>query len=663
MSTSIATLGSDVLSRLIGYIDGDDFISLMGTGNRALRQQLTLSCSDLTFPVLCGAKFPFAALRLPKIRSLNVWGVNGAITYLDLSDGGDLLLSLGSKTLQKLKLSFRNSAGLFTTPGRPLPRLLIRDRYPVLTSLTLEDISCDETLEPMLGQLPETLTAFYLDYFQGEKMPKLPLSSLAQLPRHLKSISIRRCILTETKAKSAKSKVSYLPPNLETLELYFLDNPLNAVHMPPTLTSLTAHLEDPSGYVTQASQLPKKLKVLHINSPVILDAPLPSTLETILCEGISKPSGDKLEMSDLPSGMVSGPYTNFVDMHGRTRDSDLQKAYEAFPKLNSAMAYTDYTLPYLPRSITRLVCLESTKLSHPLPESVTDLHITSAVPSKNVKNIPSSLLSLSVRPEFSFYGSKRGAQNAAPAPTWTESAFAEISSRMLLTDLTLEWDSPALGKSLKPLATMETLISLHLNELTREAVETSPQWLPQCLPKRLRELRVACEMNIDGISSDSFLSGCKLSEAVPHLEILAINLPSMFTSILIGDSFATLPKKLLSLDLEFMSSSVLPNAFSKLPRTLKAFTFISRCVSMHEHGYLTNKHFEGMPPALSELRMEPGPVVDFDLKIFKVLPTSLVSIVFEEDHDDTMDLLRKLNARARKIISERELTKGFLKNR
>lgn len=134
MSGSLATIAPDCLSNLILYLNGDEFASLMITGNRLLRHKLTLNCHELSFQLLHCNKFPFAALELPKLRSLAVSSVQRIAAYLDFRQDGEKALTRGSKSLEKLDLRFCNAHGLLLSPGRSLPRLSVRDRFPSLTT-------------------------------------------------------------------------------------------------------------------------------------------------------------------------------------------------------------------------------------------------------------------------------------------------------------------------------------------------------------------------------------------------------------------------------------------------------------------------------------------------------------------------------------------------
>lgn len=146
-SASLAIINPDCLAELILYLNGDDFVSLMSTGDHLLRQKLAHNCQILNFVSLTNTKFPFAALKLPKLRSLSMCGIKGVYSFMDFRNGGELALAQGSKTIEKIKLCFQNSLALFMSPGNVSPSLSVRDRFPSLTTLVLRDIVFEESSE------------------------------------------------------------------------------------------------------------------------------------------------------------------------------------------------------------------------------------------------------------------------------------------------------------------------------------------------------------------------------------------------------------------------------------------------------------------------------------------------------------------------------------
>lgn len=139
MCASLATIASDFISLLVLRLNGDDFALLMASGNRLLRHKLRLCCEALLFKKTAFAtKFPFAALDLPKLRSLTVHCIAKIPTHLDFRHGGALALTRGSKTLEEINFRFENSHALFMSYNSSIRRLTVRERFPALTTLILQ---------------------------------------------------------------------------------------------------------------------------------------------------------------------------------------------------------------------------------------------------------------------------------------------------------------------------------------------------------------------------------------------------------------------------------------------------------------------------------------------------------------------------------------------
>lgn len=190
----------------------------MKTGNRLLRRKLANNCKSF-FEPLQATKFPFAVLQLPKLNSLTVMCTEGVPSYMDLSNGGELALVQGSKTIEKIEFRFRNSLALFLSPNESFLRLSVRDRFPSLTSLILRDIIFIHSLESMFGELSENLRTFSLGFAYQGNPPSISLASVAKLPRYLKTLELSGCNVTYAENDDKIDLQNILPPNLVHLTL------------------------------------------------------------------------------------------------------------------------------------------------------------------------------------------------------------------------------------------------------------------------------------------------------------------------------------------------------------------------------------------------------------------------------------------------------------
>lgn len=654
MSASLATLAPDCIAELIQHLYGDDFISLMMTGDRSLRHKLVNNCFGLFFEPAQATKFPFAAFKLPKLRSLVAYMTENIAAYMDFRNGGELALIQGSKTLEKLDLRFRNSAALFLTPGVSLPRLLVRDRFPSLTTLKILDFVCEGSLEGLFGELPDSLTTFSIKRNNiDDEEPPVSLLSIAHLPRHLQTLEIQGYTLEEPVRRAFKFEANLLPPNLAHLTLETLSGTRILDALPSTLKTLRFKLADPY-YVSphwKISKLPFGLVSLWTNLPsqsLDVDAPLPQTLEK-LESPFNCFQNDKITIDHLPKGLKLVPRLIFFQKTGQEAELIIKK----LPNIEYAQISDESTVPLLPGGLKTLICEKPIFIDSALPQGLTSLNLRKPIPTANLKNIPSSLTFLNVGSP-SHLRETRAEEGHGQFPAWLRSDFLLIAERIRLVSLEIEYRYIGSGVSLAPLAKVETLKNFALDLVPLESFFDAPTWLPKCLPVNLHGLHLSVGDPSSSlgkeIRKEIFSPIFDLKEVTPNLKSLRLHSSYPSPIALTPEFFASLPRGMLKLILNLRSAELKLNALSQLPRPLQ-------CLSLHFFEMdplngLSNDHFRVLPPHLVELFVQIyWSKNSVTAKLFDMLPKSIASISFIDEP--------QFLARQRDFLDSNPITKGF----
>lgn len=647
MSASLSALAPDCIAILVQHLTGDDFVSLMKTGNRLLRYKLARNCSRLHFQSLHTSKFPFAALKLPELRCLSIYGTENTSTYLDFRNREELALIEGSKTIEKLDLRFRNSPALFVTPRRHVPRQSVRNRFPMLTTLIMHDAIYQDSLESLFGEFPETMTFFSLKY--GDGNPTVNLLSVSKLPRHLQTLELRCCELRGPSKPDFELAMT-LPPHLLHLCLETLGNVLILDHLPSTLKTLRFKAHQPNE-AWQLSKLPPQLCSFWTNLSywwLDVDAALPATLETFECSYFID---SNIPLFDrLPIGLKIVPESLFA----KESRVDAESLIKRFPNLERATIYSETTVTYLTESLKTLICqAQNIRIDSALPSALTDLTVRRPIPSSNLKHIPSSLTSLTVFCD-PYIRNQSGQDLSSQFPPWTEYDFTHIVDRIHLVSLEIDWMYIESGYSLAPLAKLETLKKFRLSEISLEGVIEAPKWLPLCLPMNLEHFRFASQN--EGFHSakrmpvKNFSPVFDLERHTPHLQALMIYCGYSLKWTLTPEFFASLPRGLLKLLIRFENPDLQLNAVSQVPRSLQsfAFTFAKKDPSI----YLSEAHFKGLPPSLSSFILRPISSAHYyiDSELYNILPKSI----------SVMNCFRQAEgSRVRRFLQSNLLTRGF----
>lgn len=632
MSASLATLAPDCISNLILFLNGDDFAVLMCSGDRLLRHKIHLNCYDLFFPVRHATKFPLAALSLPQLRSFRVSGIRELVAYLDFGENIQKVLSQGCKTLQKLELQFRNCAGLFLSPGKSIPRLPIRDRFPSLSTLILDDIICTDPLDSLFGEFPEILTTLSFTYHKVIGEPTLCLSCIEKLPRNLTSLTLSGFRLSN-RHKRYSSFENLFPPHLEHLEIVYLSEHHLIDHFPSSLKYLRFEItSDAPEFEWRSSKIPPTLVSLEFalgRGNLVLDVPLPSTLENLehSVSGTLLPS-----LENLPRSLKSVP-------GGLMARNELKSILDRFPNLQHTTIIREEMVPALPKGLKSLYCQVPLKLdSCALPSGLKSLTMAAPSFAHTLHHIPSSLTTLRLG-SYSFDTQQGYPSVKLQFPPWSPLEYEQLASRLQLVNIYLEMKLVWNVSSLRPLSTIESLEHCSFLNGWPLLMETAPDWLPQCLPKNLTSLSLLFSTGsdniIDGVPvpapkkpntvGETFLSACNLAEVTPKLQMLSLNCASLTPVTLGAAAFASLPRGLLELVFHFSLVDLAVDAISQLPRTIVR---LHLGLNEQSNQQLTNYHFAGLPEKLAKLTLWVGSKASIDDELLQILPKSIVALSY-----------------------------------
>lgn len=668
MSASLETLPSECISSLVEWLHIDDFISLMSIGSRALRCKLR-NAEDFCFKVAHGTKMPYAVLGLSKLRSLAIYGLKEPLTMLDFRDKGELQLVQGSKTLKKLVLSFRNAPSLLWSPYAELTTLPIRSRFPALSTLVLRNISCDNNLESLFGELPDTLTTFELYFADWFELDGISMSSIAKLPRYLTTLELfARAIVDPSDPDFDFSSV--LPPNLTYLRLVTLASPSVLNYCPSTLLKLFVSVSFECDFVWQSSKLPPNLISLSISGFEGLrmewDKPLPSALEidfnlsSRLYEGLTISSLPR-RMRNIPELLINKEFDHLSPEALVTALNDLHKK---FPNLRNTRIFAEDNLKDLPSCVETLKIEGETTIDSPVPSSLASLFLFAPMSSSCLENIPNTLLRLFVN--FKREGG-RPFHLAFPHSgyqPWNETDLAQLRRFTQLTLLNIRADCITDLSSLAPLAELKSLKQLFLFDFILEDLQP----VARCLPQSLIELRFFCreesavmfdwleEKEQDKLPFDLF-SACELASVTPHLKSLKITGETQ-TAVALGDSIATIPRGLQELSLYFSIADLERDALCLLPPSLTSLQLELR---QQLNGIITNELFCGLPDSLAELYVTLGPSAQVDEGIFDLLPKTIARFNFEVTDWALRDSLlsEEFNAEKEKFLRQNPLLHGL----
>lgn len=588
MSVSLSTLAPDCIENLVHYLDGNDFISLMMSGDMLLRHKLLLECRGLSFAAGETADhtiFPFSAFNLPNLRSISLKTFPKVSSYAKFTKRDHLDLSIGCKTLEKLELDFCNCASLFVPSSAPLPTLKLRDRFPSLSTLILSDIAFDSSslMEYLLAGLPNTLSHLSISLYRRAtdvSDPKyLYISCLSELPISITTLKLNGFHIIEKSL--IKTSFARFPPNLTSLDLDLISSSLKTPKWPSELRHLRFSIEadwllDKEEAWTLASSLPQRLVSLSMNfnsdGQLILDAPLPPTLEMLEIPTDEFPA--EICLGDFPRAMKWIPEELMLQIY---ETSDIESILKGLPNLKSVF-FSDPSLPApLPGGLESISMFSALKFDASLPIGLKRLAIHFPILLDQFQYLPSTLKSLQVGLGMRGHDEKL----RRSFPPWSELELTHLVSNVHLESLSIEIRFIRELSCLAPLAKMETLRKLKLCLVPRAAIAISREWLPNCLPRDLKSLKIDFSQYSHypqlekrtqhmGKFRDDFLRHCNLAEVTPNLKVLDLRC-SFLQAVTFGPSFDTMPRGLLRLKIFFEFGELEQDALSRLPRSLKSW--------------------------------------------------------------------------------------------
>lgn len=601
----------DLYDHFHNYLDREDFIFLMMTGDRSLRCTLTEKAKFFQIEPLHGTKFPFAALKLPQRRTLSILGTDKLPVYLDFRNGGELALAQGNKTIEEIELRFRNSLALFLSPQELSPKPpSVSVRFPSLTTLSLHNIVSINSIDRLFGEFPESLTKLSLHFAtNAPERDTLYLSSVANLPRNLKTLELVGCVINEAPPKARLLELrSILPPKLVHLHLDFLSSLDIIRYLPSSLETLTFEAEHGTSTRWKTSSLPLGLVSLKAPPNVLFDARLPSKME--IFEFYPEASLPMRYLKYLPESLKIVP--NLVGVDATT-------IIKNFPNIERVTIDSSESLSKLPKTAKSLSCEKPLTLKSDLPRSLVTLRLGYAIHLNSLKHVPSSLTSLTVE------------KIAEKPSSWGELDFDHIANRIRLVSLEMDWKQVANTSSVTPLASMQTLKKLVFRRIPLEDWFTAGEWLPECLPTSLTEFDfIANDLNHDqtkyGPPFEEFWTAKakmrNFDEITPNLTSLNIECHYKVCLVTLSPaSFASLPRGLRKLNLYIANAALQRDAIAQLPETLQ---------SLHLHLYQTNRlcltsnaHFTGLPPSIAELKLFTAVKHPLNAEIIPILPKTI----------------------------------------
>lgn len=548
---------------------------------------------------------------------------------------------------------------------------MIKDRFPSLSTLILTDISCDQSLEALFGQLPDFLETLSLKYLAGNH-PDIQLSSLAALPRNLKALTLRRCWILEPREDDFFDFGGVLPPNLTHLDLEELCIPTILNYLPSPLRYLRFELDGrPNDFSWEEERLPLLMAQIliplmaDISPHVNLNSLTPTLLETFEFGEKNCHQIDSANIDQNPYEAITNLPTEIekqIQFYGNNSRSCHENIFRKFPNLEQKSIHShSMPLSSLPRGLKALRILVPIIFDHPLPPGLTMLDM--CVPS-TVTNISSTLKHLSVRSDSAvslFDAEDYYLTLKSRFPPWNASDFSQLASFARLESLSIDWEYVESPSSLAPLSKIETLTFLALRTLKRDQSHEMPQWVPKCLPRNLKSLALSFSVssppsgddNDEKDFSSDFLRLCNLSEVTPTLKYLQLHISlRRFPVFWTEECFASLPKGLLFLNLRTIVADLALGAVAKLPRTLKYFNL---SLSEPIRTSISNEHFLALPEKLSELYLLLGQTTTIDDQLLEIIPKSVLKLESRGNR-----FARAVEEKFTKQLEENPLCKGFL---
>lgn len=585
--SSLPHLSGDVFTELAHVLLGNDLQRLLMCGSRALSAKLYHAIDTFVVETTRFRPFPFSALKLPKLRSLEVSLIKPYEFYPIRLDGRSMLPSQPLQTLLELKLSCAQS---FSVCGDGIHQPPLKELLPQLKTLHLS--GTHEMIEgSMFQSLPETVRnlTFISD---SPTVSVLSYLSLLPLPRDLESLELPSNVtIVESYNKDAYSSMIW-PVGMKRLTVSCFAHGSILYQLPSRLEYLNLEWKSVNPHRVPLSKLPRNLNELTLVSSysytVVVDVPLPPNLKVLNVHELGYPTeheqyeacADPPKLPFPSLDLLPASLTSLRPLHTFVQSAGSQPLLPSKLRSIALSMATMWMIPLLPSRLVSL-SLPTAGIGHielaSLPQTLELLSI-GLTSGESFAHLPKSLKSL----HASFLSAVRV----------THADFLRLPSSIQELSFsvdTLEDDTvfSALPKSIKTLratATKESRLFKDFGMYVPSSItdlRLSLSDLNSIWPGWILQIR---ERNIPLINLDIFPSSSDRS------------VPAFDHSFL-----ENLPPSLLSLRVSAPSNWIqAQNCLHKLPNL---HTLYVMPVSTSSPVTLTDTHFAKLPSSLTYLRV------------------------------------------------------------
>lgn len=594
-------------------------------------------------------KFPFTALRLPHLKSLEVKAYEyHYIRFLEEETTASDSLQKRNPNITSLLLHLRNAAAFFTRSGS----VYLFDRFPSLINLDLNCFGCPELINAFT-LLPRTLKSVKIvaherPYSTGETHVPLPMTAIAKLPRSLASIEISWNHIAAPENPSEYKAL--LPPQLTALKLSPVDGEGIFAHLPAGLETLSLKFKKPAAFEAKTSLLPATLTSLEIDVPLSFDAALPARLTKF-----EVPSASCREVLTLGNGVGSSwkglPLPVALEVSPPSFEDLSADVLARFKRFNNITVATQGEINEIctsqekgfPKQLT--LGTKDLRFAKALPCGVNKVVLHDWMHGDDIKMLPATLTELNrTTPEIMQASDLTLDVSAKPA-SWTFEQVAQFPK--YLRKLHLPFAVVDEGKKLAPISGL-FLERFELIDVPSNEYETAPEWLAACLPFHLKELQIQTRMGPPAGDAKQFsvgksLAACNLRAVVPHLKHLMLWAFPFVDDNSMASVFVSLPRALDYFFISCPNNAIELGAVAHLPRTLEHFDLnFHGCINDASEDddlkdLLTAQHFERLPERLGYLRVILPKQHRINRDMLQFLPKSVCLVAMYAPKNDIAD--------------------------
>lgn len=663
---SLSMLPIDLIRPIVGYLDGNEVMSLIRTGDTRLSQTVRHVTRDWTFHRKGFAPFPFYVYNTNLLASLHVSMVKGSVRYpLNFLNRSIAPLRVQNHLIT-LKLELLGSFSILEDD-------ILLKHAPNLKTLVCVDLS-PRKYGGMFHHLPSSLKTLELSTKGVAFQEVLPIDAFSRiLPRSIEKIIIPFLSLSEPELNDRTTGISW-PKNLKHLSMSKLPMPSLLDFMPENIEVLDGLSSISTQTEILMSNMPRTMKIMSVicfgfvSLIVKLDAPMPPELVTwnlgrLQCdtpEALSFFSPKLEKLGNLEELRVTFPELDVAIYMPHCKRMDLNLGNFAAAKVNGLPRHLEHLnlvpLDFGPHSILPPTITQEIFSTAPTTLQSLILRVSSPGP---ISALPRSITRLEL------FSSSAGSI-AALAPIFEQ--WQGIPPG--LTHLTLD---PQLLSSVEHLSVLPeslTMLKLWMSEMiapdvniteqdtgSSENASSSPLLIPQIreirrrdyqrlrfdprLPQFLPSQLITLEINCYSIPCSYGAWICNLGH-LKCLETLEVSCDNTSPSPFYTSSevfLSRLPPNLTQIKIPINIYRDFPvTTLNHLPASLTSlklsFPFHAGQgadeIKPHDN-MLTNEHLAHLPPSLTVLTMH-GQLRSFadalSPKLFDVLPQHLTSHPF-----------------------------------